>query len=214
MTSLEQVADQLDGWTGGWATTYADLYPESPTTPLGIFFLATNLAYSMAGYALWVTTTTTTTTNTPMDGLLLSVLTETASVASFVYHYGQLLSGSAAAASEEESSLSFSWVRIVLVVDYLVAFAAIGTALSCLVTTPGGMVLSWQGWVACSLSLVCLALSWIDERPGPYIVFHGLWHILGAYGGYSVGQAHLRAVAATTATTLLTTTTMVPPPLL
>ena len=48
-----------------------------------------------------------------------------------------------------------------------------------------------EGLVAFALAVACLGASWIWEQGMPYIVYHGLWHLLGASGGYMIGLAHI-----------------------
>jgi len=66
-TPLLPIAEAVDEFTGGWALNYADLRPETETTPAGVAFLATNVVYALAGIAL-----------STKGELLLGVLTEVA----------------------------------------------------------------------------------------------------------------------------------------
>ena len=185
LDGLESVADTLDDLSEGWATTYADLSPESSVTPLGVSFLVTNLAYSWVGYEL-LQASTVSGGGSGGGGAFLGGITEAASAASFAYHYSQL----------ESTGPKDLVVRLALVVDYFFAWTAIVVALSFFVTTPD-MSVPVEGLAACSISLVFFWLGTVYDSTRPYIVFHGLWHVLGAYGGYSVGLAHIDALGQT-----------------
>eukprot|EP00543_Licmophora_paradoxa_P011585 CAMPEP_0202470676 /NCGR_PEP_ID=MMETSP1360-20130828/82305_1 /ASSEMBLY_ACC=CAM_ASM_000848 /TAXON_ID=515479 /ORGANISM="Licmophora paradoxa, Strain CCMP2313" /LENGTH=185 /DNA_ID=CAMNT_0049096453 /DNA_START=458 /DNA_END=1015 /DNA_ORIENTATION=+ len=181
--------------------SYADLAPESESTLPGQLFLATNIAYTAGGFLLQ-----------QHGELLLGGLTEIASVASFGYHYGQLAT----------SRVNKETVQLYLLVDYAVAFVTLGTAFVYLVqaakagepdtlTAAVASISSYipiDGLVASFLAVVFLLLSWVWEKGIPYMINHGLWHLLGAYGGYTIGQAHLDQLAAAAVTTAPVTTTM------
>ena len=164
---LLPMSSLIDSMTGGWGMTYADLTPETHETPTGIVFLTTNLAYSVVGALLAL-----------HGDSLLGLLTECASVASFGYHFTQLKLGPDQAA-----------VRLALLVDYIFAAAALSTGLFYVAMSP--LDIPMEGLLACALAVACLGASWIWERGMPYITFHGMWHLLGAYGGYMIGQAHI-----------------------
>ena len=158
----------IDTMTGGWGMTYADLTPETHETTTGVVFLATNLAYSLVGALLAL-----------HGDSLLGLLTECASVASFGYHFTQLKLGPDQAA-----------VRLALLVDYIFAAAALLTG-GLYVFAMSPLDIPMEGLLACALAVACLGASWIWERGMTYIIYHGLWHLLGAYGGYIIGEAHI-----------------------
>ncbi|KAI2512802.1 hypothetical protein MHU86_1590 [Fragilaria crotonensis] len=159
-------AKVLNDATGGYALTYADCSPENETTLIGRAFLATNLAYTLMGLVCLF-----------YGDVWFGAISEAASVASFMYHYNQLSNPKDAAV-----------VRLVLTIDYLIAFCCLGTALFYVLTDP--MAVPFEGYVACALSVLFLGLSWIWEAGAAYCILHGMWHLLGAYGGYLIGQAH------------------------
>lgn len=164
---LLPMSSLIDETTGGWGLSYADLSPETHETPTGVMFLATNLAYSVVGVVLGL-----------HGDLLLGLLTECASVASFGYHFTQLQLG------PDQPT-----VRLALLIDYIFAAAALMTGGIYVALAPLDVPL--EGYEACAVGIACLGASWIWERGMPYVVFHGLWHLFGAYGGYLIGQAHL-----------------------
>jgi len=164
--SLEQIvaplSDALDDATGGWALSYANLEPEDETTPIGISFLATNIAYGLAGILL-----------VSQGNSFLGALTELACLASFCYHYTQLKFG--------ESRI----VRLALLVDYIFAFSAILVG-SIQLFNAHQIPLEALGGGA--LAITSLGLCWVWEAGVPYIVFHSLWHLFSAYTGYVIGS--------------------------
>ena len=165
-TILLPAAKALNEVTGGYALTYADCSPESEKTIIGQVFLATNLAYAVMGLVCLY-----------YGDAWFGTITEAASVASFTYHYNQLSNPKDAA-----------FVRLVLTIDYIIAFGCMGTAMTYLLTDP--MAIPFEAYVACALSLLFLGFSWIWEAGAAYCFHHGLWHLFGAYGGYLIGQAH------------------------
>ena len=172
LLSLAQVLESL---TNGWALQYADLSPETEKTPVGQGFLATNVAYTLCGLLL-----------VQNGNALLGVLTELASVASFAYHFSQLKLGK-----------NQPLVRVALLVDYVVAAATLLAALVYIVQV-GIFNVPLEGIVASVLAVVFLFLSWVWEEGLPYVINHGMWHLLGAYAGFMIGQAHYAGSAATT----------------
>jgi hypothetical protein len=163
---LLPLARALEESTDGWALEYADLSPDTPTTPAGFGFLATNLAYTICGLLLvW------------KGNVLLGILTELASVASFAYHFCQLKLGK-----------NQPLVRVALLVDYVVAAATLLAALVYIIQV-GIQNVPFEGIIASILAVVFLFLSWVWEEGIPYVINHGLWHLLGAYGGFIIGQA-------------------------
>lgn len=79
-----------------------------------------------------------------------------------------------------------------LLTDYLTAGAALVT---------GGLYMTDLGISGVPLDAVitgagavaCLSLCWVWEFGQPYLFWHSLWHILSAYTGFLVGQAHIGA---------------------
>lgn len=166
---LLPLAQVLEDSTDGWALEYADLAPETETTPVGLGFLSTNLAYTLVGLLL-----------VQSGNVLLGVLTELASVASFAYHFCQLKLGK-----------NQPLVRVALLVDYVVATATLLAALVYIIQV-GIENVPLEGIVASVLAVVFLFLSWVWEEGIPYVINHGLWHLLGAYAGLMIGQAQMR----------------------
>ena len=107
---LTPFAKFLDKNTGGWALSYADCTPDDETTPLGVLFLLTNVAYLVVGGFLW-----------SKGEVTLGVLTEVAGIVSYIYHYNQL-------AARGNNSPA---VRLSLLIDYFTAGSALvfGTGL-------------------------------------------------------------------------------------
>ena len=165
---LLPLADAVDTATGGWGLSYADLSPQSPRTPAGIAFLATNVLYGAVGVTL------------SMNGdVFYGTLTELAGLVSFAYHYAQL-----------ELGAGRGEVRLALLIDYLTAGSAlivggIYMVQSGLESLPISVLFSGLG------AIVCLSLCWVWEYGLPYILWHSLWHVLSAYTAYLVGQVHL-----------------------
>ena len=158
----------MDDLTGGWGLSYADLSPETETSPLGVTFLATNAFYAAAGLAL------------AMRGeLLLGALTEIAGAVSFWYHYSQLKFGQ-----------NRSEVRLALLTDYVTAGSALILGGSYMVQM-GVAAVPFAALAAGGLSVACLAMCWVWEFGLPYLFWHSMWHVLSAYTGYVVGQAHM-----------------------
>jgi hypothetical protein len=70
----------LDNGTGGWALSAANLGPDYHQTIIGQVFLATNIRYAATGLVLTV-----------KSDLRFGLLTDLVAIASFNYHYEQLL---------------------------------------------------------------------------------------------------------------------------
>ncbi|GMI31348.1 hypothetical protein TeGR_g498 [Tetraparma gracilis] len=178
---LLPLAELLDGASDGWAFQTADLSPETPSTPLGAAFLATNLGFLAAGTSL------------ALNGSpLLGLLTDAAGLVSFWYHYDQL-QGDAAA------------VRLSLLVDYLTAGSSLLLGLFYLLSAvpvldplpallaagPAGLLsLSPPFFYAVASSVVAvssLLLCWVWEYGLPYLLLHSVWHLASAVTCYFVG---------------------------
>ena len=165
---LLPIAERIDSATGGWGLSYADLHPETPQTPLGVAFLATNACYAFGGLVLGV-----------QGEWTLGLLTEVAGIVSFWYHYSQLNFGQ----DRKE-------VRLALLIDYFTA----GTALLCgavYMAQMGIESVPFESLVWGGASVVCLTLCWVKEVGYWYLFWHSLWHIGSAYTGYLVGQNHI-----------------------
>ncbi len=168
---LLPLADAVDNATGGWGLSYADLSPQTPTSPAGIAFLATNVLYGAVGVSL------------SMNGdVFYGTLTELAGLVSFAYHYAQL-----------ELGAGRGEVRLALLIDYLTAGSALIVGGIYMVQTgleylPSSVILSGLS------AIVCLSLCWVWEYGLPYILFHSLWHVLSAWTAYLVGQVHIMGV--------------------
>eukprot|EP00592_Proboscia_alata_P000455 CAMPEP_0194370950 /NCGR_PEP_ID=MMETSP0174-20130528/19293_1 /TAXON_ID=216777 /ORGANISM="Proboscia alata, Strain PI-D3" /LENGTH=255 /DNA_ID=CAMNT_0039148705 /DNA_START=107 /DNA_END=875 /DNA_ORIENTATION=+ len=170
---LLPIAQTIDDATGGWGLSYADLSPETETTPAGVAFLFTNILYGVAGLLL-----------TLRGDIIFGTLVETAGLVSYIYHYSQLKFGP----DRPE-------VRLALLGDYFTAGTALLTGFAYL----GGVgVADWNG-VPLDLLLVaggsigCLCLCWVWEFGVAYLVWHSLWHIGSAYTAFLVGNLHALA---------------------
>lgn len=167
MTITEPMQEALDGITDGWALMYADLSPDNPQTLPGQAFLATNAAYLVAGVLLTIT-----------GDFWFGFWTDVAAVASFNYHYNQLISAGQAKVGS---------VRLALVLDYIAAAVSMFTALVYLLSNSTLPVEALGVSVA---GLAFLYLSWVWEYGQPYMIFHSLWHLCSAYAGYLIGTMH------------------------
>lgn len=111
--------------------------------------------------------------------ILLGILTEVAGVVSFIYHYSQLKFGQ-----------NRNEVRLALVIDYITAGMALITG-AVYLTQMGIQLIPLDCIIWGILSIAALSLSWVWEFGIPYLFWHSIWHILSAYTGYLIGQAHL-----------------------
>lgn len=150
-SAAEPVQELLDEYSAGWALSYADLSPEKPDTPIGVSFLATNLAYFFAGMLLFV-----------RGDAFFGLLTDVTALASFNYHYTQL---EASGKTKDKS------VRLALLLDYVFALMSIGVALFYSITSPEFPL---EGLGAGLLALVCLGLCWVWEEGKPYMILSTL----------------------------------------
>ena len=165
---LGPAAKVLDDATDGWALGYADLSPESESTPIGQAFLASNIAYALAGLFLSIQGET-----------ILGFLLEVVSIGSFVYHYTQL----------QASSARDNNVRLALFIDYTLAFTSIFVGLAYLIMDQH--LPPVEGLVSGGIGVACLLACWVWEQGLPYIILHSLWHFFSAYCGYIIGSTHL-----------------------
>eukprot|EP00521_Asterionellopsis_glacialis_P009015 CAMPEP_0195289024 /NCGR_PEP_ID=MMETSP0707-20130614/5473_1 /TAXON_ID=33640 /ORGANISM="Asterionellopsis glacialis, Strain CCMP134" /LENGTH=293 /DNA_ID=CAMNT_0040348977 /DNA_START=60 /DNA_END=941 /DNA_ORIENTATION=+ len=172
-SALTPWEDLINDSTDGWGLTYADLSPETESTPLGVGFLATNIAYALTGLLLTV-----------QGDVFYGCVTELAGVVSFWYHYSQLKHG----------QLNSQPVKLALMVDYMTAGAALMCTGFYLLTFPQGFgQIPVEALIAGFGGLTSLGLCWVWEMGYPYLILHSLWHLLSAYAGYTVGQAHIAA---------------------
>lgn len=145
--------------------TYPDLTKYSKRNPVGALFLATNIVYSWAGYVVFQQGQTE-----------LSLVVEAAGVASFYYHWTQL----------EYGPNNIAVVRALLL-DYLVAVVTVASFLVTLfeasLNSPTQPLVSFVSGLA---GMICLVLSWVYHFDIPYIIFHGLWHVLSGYASASL----------------------------
>lgn len=165
---LTPIAESLDGISGDWALSYADLSPSTPRTIEGQVFLATNVGYAIAGIIL----------GTQGDWFFAG-LTELAGIVSFWYHYIQL-----------EYGKDRSEVRLALLTDYFTAGAALLTG-GYYMADMGISAVPFEALISGAVAIICLSLCWVWEFGIPYIFWHSLWHLGSAYTGYLIGQAHV-----------------------
>ena len=166
-TIADPVMDTLDD-TSEFILSYADLRPDSSSTLPGQAFLATNILYAIVGVALaW------------QGDLVFGCLTEACSVASFLYHYTQL---------EARGEAKAPTVRLAVLVDYVCAITTLSLASFYLLTMLSEASIETFAGVALAISF--LLLSWVYETGRPYMLFHSLWHIFGAYSGFLIGSMH------------------------
>jgi hypothetical protein len=168
--ALSPIARVMDDASDGWALSYADLSPESERSPIGQAFLATNIAYAIVGLILSIN-----------GDPFLGILTEVASIASFIYHYVQL--------QASNNRVQDSSVRFALLIDYICASTAILVGLVYLAMDH--QVPPIEGIISGGAGIGCLLLCWVWEYGLPYIFLHSLWHLFSAYTAFVVGNAHL-----------------------
>lgn len=168
--ALAPVAQAIDNVSDGWALSYADLSPETETTPVGQAFLATNIGYAVVGVLLTIKGDT-----------VLGILTEVASIASFIYHYTQL--------QASMDPMKDGSVRFALLIDYICACTAILVGLFYLAMDH--QVPPIEGIVSGGAGIGCLLACWVWEYGLPYIVLHSFWHLFSAYTAFVVGNTHL-----------------------
>lgn len=185
----EPVQKMLDDGTGGWALSAANLAPDSHKTINGRVFLATNIGYAVAGLVL-----------TWKGDLWFGLMTDLAAIASFNYHYQQLLGSVpknsanskpiAAPTNGPPASVKTPEMRLALLIDYIVASVSILTGAFYLWETGQIDSVPIEAVEVAVLSLGCLAACWVWEAGQPYMIFHSLWHLFSAYAGYLIGNTH------------------------
>ncbi|KAL7559927.1 hypothetical protein ACA910_008251 [Epithemia clementina (nom. ined.)] len=162
--------DALDD-SSEFILSYADLRPDSASTLPGQAFLATNLFYGIVGAAV------------AMQGdWFFGCLTEACAIASYLYHYTQL---------QAKGETKAPTVRMAVLVDYVLAIISIGVASTYLFTSLSDAPV--DVFLSVALSVGFLLLSWLYETGRPYMLFHSLWHIFGAYSGFLIGSLHNHA---------------------
>ena len=172
-TYTQPIQSVLDESSSGWALSYADLKPDSSMTPAGQAFLATNMAYLLAGLGLQLAGEVT-----------LGTLTDLCALFSFMYHFQQL------------DATSDQAVRLALLLDYVFALLAMGTASAYLAMTLLFTNVQFDepllmAMAVTASSLGFLGLSWKFEYGRPYMLWHSLWHLASAYSGFLIGNLHL-----------------------
>ena len=156
---FDKFQNQLDS-KYKWIFSYADLTPYSTSSFEGLVFLATNLFYSYVGIVLFQN-----------NQSFYSLVIEIAGVVSLYYHWFQLNYGP-----------NKQQVIKALILDYFIACSTI-----ILLTYHSFQLYSITNIIPFSsislaiVSLSSLGLSWKYEYSLPYMMYHGLWHILSAY---------------------------------
>lgn len=154
-----------------WALTYADLTPYSEKDIIGFLFLSTNLLYFIAGLQLYFDSTRLFAFGENNGGefvAIFSVIIDIAGLLSSSYHYFQLKCGP-----------SSSKVIKALLLDYALAFLAVMIFVVDLFVYHNALENPSAFLLAIS-SIMCLLASWKYEYGVPYMVLHGMWHILSA----------------------------------
>lgn len=155
-----------------WALTYADLSPYSEKDIIGFLFLSTNLFYFIAGLQLYFDSTRLFVFGENSGGEFMaffSVIIDIAGLLSSSYHYYQLKCGP-----------SSSKVIKSLLLDYAVAFLAVMIFVVDLFFYHNALENPVALLLAIS-SIMCLLASWKYEYGVPYMLLHGMWHILSAF---------------------------------
>jgi hypothetical protein len=154
-----------------WALTYADLTPYSEKDIIGFLFLSTNVLYFIAGLQLYFDSTRLLAFGENTSGefvAFFSVIIDIAGLLSSSYHYYQLNCGP-----------NNSRVIKALLLDYAVAFLAVMIFVVDLFLCHSALEYPIALLLAVS-SITCLLASWKFEYGIPYMLLHGMWHILSA----------------------------------
>jgi hypothetical protein len=181
---LRDFAANIISVAGEWILTYPSLDPETPWSPAGNFFLATNIGFISAG------------TNLLNDGdTVLGALSIASAIVSWWYHYEQLASTTVKGGNKKRT-------EVAILVDYIVAVSCI--AVGCYYVFELGLDdFPFTAASSASLALLCLFIGWFPPIAAPlfrtpwagttasYIAAHSMWHVLSAYTLYDVGEAHL-----------------------
>ena len=137
---LTPIAQTIDEFSGDWALSYADLSPSTPRTIEGQVFLATNVAYAVAGLILGY-----------QGDWVFAGLTELAGVVSFWYHFIQL-----------EFGKDRAEVRLALLTDYFTAGVALITG-GYYMADMGISAVPFSALLSGGGAIVCLSLCWVWE---------------------------------------------------
>lgn len=151
---LRSVARGLDAATDGFAMSYADTQPFTERSQEGQAFLATNVAFALAGACF-----------AQSGEVLPSACIDLAGALSVWYHGAQLRYG-------PESPE----VRLALLCDYAGAAA---TAATCAALFADGRGSSETALLTAG-AVGCLCAGWRFDAPRQYFALHGGWHVLGA----------------------------------
>ena len=164
-TSVKAARPLLDN--GGWLFHYADTRPYTLETPEAQAFVATNVAFTIAGAAIATTG----------GDLALGALTEAAGIASVGYHASQCHLG----------GTNRTVVQFFMLIDYALALPTL--AGGAFYASGLGDALP-QGAIVCAiLSGAALVGGWFFESPRQYMLLHGLWHVFGAAAAYQLAIA-------------------------
>ena len=159
------VTNKLQSSRYRWLLQYADLRPYSDKNALGILFLLTNVFYEYVGQFIL-----TSAKYSPEQWLYSGTL-QVAGIVSSYYHWAQLHYGP-----------DRDVVYRALLVDYVVAsFTIVLFSFRLLQLYASTGVLPVVSLALGGLAVISLLLSWKYEFQLPYIVFHGLWHVLSAF---------------------------------
>eukprot|EP01041_Mallomonas_annulata_P004196 gene4196-8345_t len=172
---LSSLAKRIDSIMGDWWLSYADTTPYNEKTSVGLLFLATNICYITTAIDLWLQS----------NNILLSLCVATGGLASLNYHTKQINLGP----NNEK-------VHLALLIDYIFAFITI----ACTVCDIGYLFticflqhshMSWTSIIYGTTAAICLVGSWVYGFGLPYLVLHGLWHVLSARTASIIGfQLH------------------------
>lgn len=157
-----------------WAFRYGDTRPFSEKSVVGALFLATNVCYFLSSVNLY-----------QADNIVASlygVIIDIAGLFSSIYHYTQLRYGP-----------NRIEVYPPLFLDYFSALFAVSMTfyVSCKFFS-AGYLLNEHVLDALMFSIVSVAsfvTSWTYEVGVPYLIFHGLWHVLSAAAVNEIGVA-------------------------
>jgi hypothetical protein len=180
--------------SGAWGRNYHDMAPNTDRTPAGAAFLSTNFVYFITGIILL-----------QKGDVMFSIIVELAGLASFNYHYcqihfgsnieevrGALLIDNIFAVSATAATIVEMFSFAVKAGDSVCAPGTLSKTLSSTLSVLRSVSLGefpfelyslqisvdsfWYGVAA----VICLYLSWIMEKDVPYMIIHGLWHMLSA----------------------------------
>lgn len=153
---------------GGWIFSYADVRPFDETTAEAQLFLATNIAFLIAGAEF----------SSVGDAPGIGLLCDLAATASVGYHYAQVRLGGTQRPT----------VQLAMLVDYLTALPTIAIGANYALQLGDAMPVSALELGAAAF--LCLGSGWCVEGPRVYMLVHGLWHIFGALAGRELALSH------------------------